>query len=413
MKKACIVILVFLFAVQVSGFWREQQLGTTEHLRGIHVLAPDSIWIAGTSGLIMHFNGTGWDHYTTPIDTGLNAIKMIDDTEGWAVGDESVILHYSEGTWSEIEVEIDQISLEDLVIISPENVIMVGHGFLSGGRVFQWDGNELSTVFEFTGNVQALAASGSDSIWGVGSQSTRIHFNGSEWSEDSSPLPDPANLFDVTVDENGNPVACGNRLPEWEKGNIYTYSEGSGWTMLYSDYSPWLLSIDIQENVGFVLGKDGRAIESSIYGWRRTTDVTRTQVNEIDMFDSSRGWAVCDQGKILVYEDPDLDLTLTDKELATGDDFHLQLRLLNPQDTLQVSLFVFLEAYGYFYFWPSWSESTNFETRTLTADSFTTESILQFEWPEVGSPGSCKFWGALLFGGTDIVGYDTETLEWY
>lgn len=61
------------------------------------VLDDESVIAVGANGLILKYSNNKWENIRCPINSNLNDIKMLNETEGWIVGDEGVILHYLNG----------------------------------------------------------------------------------------------------------------------------------------------------------------------------------------------------------------------------------------------------------------------------------------------------------------------------
>lgn len=407
---------IILWAVLVStcglAGWQEIQLPTDSHLNGVSVLAPDDVWVAGQNGVILHFDGETWQSVASSTTKNLEAISMISSTEGWAVGSEGTIVHCVSGVWSSVLTGDDQISYEDVIAFDSSNVVVIGYGFLAGGSVSKWNGTEFIEVYEIGGNPQRLAASDPNNIWIVGSQNLRVHFDGISWEHDNSNLPEACNLWGVTIDENGYPIICGNRLPEWDKCYILT-NTGNGWSELYFEYEPWILTVDISETVGFAAGKDGRLIQRSIFGWQRSTSTSTIQINRLAMFDMSLGYAACNSGRVLVFNETAVDVVLNQRRYAEGDTFSSECVISNPGDPRTLDLFILLDVYGSFYFWPTFDSSVSFNTLNLQANDSMVQDILpDFVWPAgVGSADGIMIWGALIEQGV-LVAYDTEVFGW-
>lgn len=406
------MVLFLLIAVSTHAGWTETQLATDAHLNGLSILSSEEVWVAGQNGTIFHFTGGIWSPVTTPTTKQLKAIAMLSPTEGWAAGSEGVILRCQAGVWTELPPVDDQISYEDILAFDSSNVYIIGYGFLPGGKVMHWDGTQITEVFQIAGNLQEIAASGPDNIWIVGSQNLRVHYNGTTWTQDTSNLPEACNLWGVAIDENGYPIICGNRLPDWDKCYILT-DTGSGWTTLYCNYEPWMLAIDVEETRGFAAGKDGRLIEQTIFGWQRITSPSTRQINEIKMAGMAQGFAVCNDGRILEYREPSVDVVLNQRLYRANDAFNATCVITNPGAQRTVDLFILLDVYGTFFFWPAFSSEVSFETQTMAAqDQYELAILPEFAWPTgVGSADGIVFWGALIEQG-NLLAYDTETFGW-
>jgi hypothetical protein len=89
---------------------------------------------------------------------------------------------------------------------------------------------------------------------------------------------------------------------------------------------------------------------------------------------------------------------MPDNELEAGDMFRLRAECRgNPEYSL-ADLYVILDVYGNYWFWPGWSQDIEFQTISLNPDRSIIVFILDFKWPsgDFGSADGLMFWGALL-----------------
>ena len=411
MRQAISAILLLFIASMGSAVWIPVDVGVTEHLLGMCILDPGNVYFCGNAGTIIHFDGSQATPMESNIETDIQDIAMLNTEEGWAVGDEGVILHYTGGVWTPIE-GINKLSFQDLHIFDADNVVFIGYTVIDGSSVLQWDGTAITEIYHSGVNFLDMAATGPDDIWIVGGESYILHFDGTEWTEEVNTLPERTKMFAVAINEDGNPVVDGMRLPQWDKALIYTKENGS-WITQYENYEPWIKDLDFYETIGFAVGKDGRMLAQSIFGWERTTTVTNSHINEINLLDFGTGYAVCDSGNVLKYQATAIDMRITPNEVYGSDLLDVSAMLINSTDqAASVDVFILLEAYGYFYFWPSWTEDVGFDTTEIPANSQQPIDIFTFEWPTGTGAGQATFWAALLEG-ADLIAYDTELLMWH
>ena len=88
----------------------------------------------------------------------------------------------------------------------------------------------------------------------------------------------------------------------------------------------------------------------------------------------------------------------------SGDQFKLDLHLISGGSPA-ADIFVLLDVYGAYWFWPSWSEIADYETMTVSP-GVTSMNLFDFTWPVVeGSAGNLFFWaGAVSSGTADLLG---------
>ncbi len=404
-------ILVLCMTVPVMAGWSVETSPVTVHLNGVYALNTDDVWIAGNTGTILHYDGTDWTTADTPTDKNLNAIQMIDNDEGWAVGSEGTILHSTGGIWESITGYSEQVTFQDVVAFAPGNVYVIGYSLLDGGMVLNWNGTDFSTVHATSSNLIDMAATGPDEIWVVGGNDYRVYYNGTVWTEDTVSLADPIKLFSVSFDTDGMPVILGTRMPGWDKEIIYGRTATGEWTTLYNNWGPSLMNINIYQTRGYAMGKNGKMLELSIYGWAALPEMVTNQLNTVYLLDMSRGWAVGDSGLILRYKSPAIDMLTGINPVTGGDLFEVAANIQNPGASRELQVLMLLDAYGTFFFWPAWSSDVSFETRVLPENTDQEEQLFSFTWPSGAGTGTATFWGALM-DGSELLAYDRETFNW-
>jgi len=112
--------------------WQEVASPVPEEiLFDVDMVSSTDGWAVGTSGTIIHYDGTNWETVVSPTSRDIAAVDMVSSTDGWAVGPE--ILHYSNGTWQAVDVDIDatgdgDAGLVDIEMVSPTEGWAVGIG---------------------------------------------------------------------------------------------------------------------------------------------------------------------------------------------------------------------------------------------------------------------------------------------
>ena len=113
--------------------------------------------------------------------------------------------------------------------------------------------------------------------------------------------------------------------------------------------------------------------------------------------------------------EPVVDLVLNDDVYEAGEQFILTFNCYNPLETMTLDTYVVLDIYGHYYFYPTWTEDINFESRTYPSGETSSFTVLSFQWPSgVGSGGPFTFYGALTYHGTfELVGnYDSASFSY-
>ena len=155
--------------------WRETSFGNWDYIEDVWGTGTDNVYLVGKPysayGLMLHYNGTGWERVDIPEVGNLNAIWGSGPNDIWAVGCEGTIIHYGGDTWA----EVDKITFKHL-----------------------WD----------------VWGRGAGDVYAVGDDDKALHFNGT--------------VLYIWADSAGR-FAVLNWL---DRGTVYLYDEGE-WTERY------------------------------------------------------------------------------------------------------------------------------------------------------------------------------------
>ncbi len=134
---------------------------TSATLRSVTMLSASEGWAVGEGGVIVHFDGSTWsrvphaaENFTN--NTRLNAISMVSSRDGWAVGqigygvdDQGLILHWDGVTWRSVTTdppsELQRASLASVSMLSPDDGWIVG-GNPGGSLILHWDGQHWTRI---------------------------------------------------------------------------------------------------------------------------------------------------------------------------------------------------------------------------------------------------------------------------
>ena len=128
-----------------------RQLHTT--LRSVYMLSPTEGWAVGDGGIIIHYSSGTWTGPVSPGTTSNNLVSvfMTSSTDGWAFGVKGTILHYSGGSWTALP--------SNLVPTSPVPLLNFNSGYFNAA----------------------------DDGWAVGTDGVVLHFNGVNYGTVTSP----------------------------------------------------------------------------------------------------------------------------------------------------------------------------------------------------------------------------------
>jgi len=102
-----------------------------------------------------------------------------------------------------------------------------------------------------------------------------------------------------------------------------------------------------------------------------------------------------------------LDLRLNLALFEPGNLFDFLLFVTNDLGQVSCDLYILLDVWGEYFFWPAWLQELAYEQRSY-GNGPTSETILQFIWPAgAGSASGIRFYGAFFRPGTyDLMSYD-------
>jgi hypothetical protein len=93
----------------------------------------------------------------------------------------------------------------------------------------------------------------------------------------------------------------------------------------------------------------------------------------------------------------DFNLVLSQSIFYAGYQFTLSFNMLNPKpEIIDCTIFIILDVFGEYYFWPSWSPAVDGLDAQIYP-GFSESTVLDFAWPSVGGHAEgLAFWGAVL-----------------
>lgn len=212
--------------------------GVTQNIRSMFGFAPKDIWAVGTMGLILHYDGTTWNPVTTGTSMAdpaknLNSVWGAAANDLWVVGDGNVILRFDGRNWTRRAsststtkditavwganqvlvyytstdndptklhfIEVVQgndigglditvpagITLEALWGTADNNIWTVGNQAIF--NVTKSGSTRNFTQFTTSAYLRSLWGASANDIWAVGDSGQLWHWNGSNFSAQSSP----------------------------------------------------------------------------------------------------------------------------------------------------------------------------------------------------------------------------------
>jgi len=92
-----IILLVGIPAANAQGSWSTATSPTGEILLSVFMVSASDGWAVGGNGVILHYSGGSWSVVTSPTTDNLRSVFMVSASDGWAVGfgGPGTILHYT------------------------------------------------------------------------------------------------------------------------------------------------------------------------------------------------------------------------------------------------------------------------------------------------------------------------------
>ncbi|MDP9411101.1 MAG: L,D-transpeptidase family protein [Actinomycetota bacterium] len=249
--------------------WQALPSPTKHQFYSVDMVRPDLGWaIAGNATVvdgkygweteILKWDGERWA-LETRVPYWLNSLNMLDESEGWAVGQNYMAgVRYKNGKWTKIDRPIPRVPyMSDIAVLGPDRAVMTGQY----AHVFTWDG--------------------------------------AKWSYDEEPDV-IRTLRSISVLESGNGWSVGGT---WDTGSekketipIMARIEGDNWTPADSPVPELLYGVQtLSEDDAWAVGSNGAIIHWDGEGWKSIESPTKARLSSIAMSSPNDGWIVGDE----------------------------------------------------------------------------------------------------------------------
>ena len=262
--------------------WYEQRDGGPI-VRDIYMIDESHGWAVGDQGLLLRTEngGRAWSALRSPTISRLNAVAFASDgLVGWIAADGGLVYKTEDGglSWQPITHQLVQnpsFSWKDLAVYgSRERVVMVGEDTSNGRAAFTWQNSNTSYRSQDVSRGPGLygVAAAGNTIAAVGSNGLLYYtLNTIRWNEETISGADRVKLESVTVDEARAALAVGlNRVfRASELGGDWTGSENIGTEQLLYD-------IDRSGDLVWASGENGTLLRSEDGGVNWTPETVNT-----------------------------------------------------------------------------------------------------------------------------------------
>ena len=265
-------------------------LPTGQNVNAVEMISDILGWAVGNNGEIVEYDGSVWIATTSPVGNSLFGIDSLNASDIWAGGAAGKILHFDGVSWTE-HTDTGGTRWNDFEAVSASDAWVVGNG----GNIYRYNGSTWSTVTSPAGsNLYTVELTASDEGWAGGANGTLISWNGSTWSAATSPTSNDIN-------------------------DIFSISSSSIWAaadngeILYYNGTSWSVDTDtgIEDWNGITFGDSDQgfvvASQSDIYAydgsiWSATTTPTSENLNDVMLATATTGWAVGNNGTFVEYQ---------------------------------------------------------------------------------------------------------------
>lgn len=249
-------------------------------------------------GFILHYSAGRWTLQARVAGIGLSGLAMPSASEGWAVGStsqvgsgqQSVLLHYSGGTWT--RVPSTGLTMDRIVMTSPSDGWIIGRTLpLVSSLVWHYNGTAWTPMnIPGMNPVSVISMVSGNDVWAIGAKATP-----------------------------GGARAALGPYGSFGGANVFEHYDGKTWSVvptptITQSINVTSLSLDAS-NDGWALGSqanpNGQAVVADTNLYLHYTGGKWTPVNgpagdgaglSVSMVSADDGWAVGDNGIILHYQ---------------------------------------------------------------------------------------------------------------
>ncbi len=211
-----LAVLAILFCSNAHAGWSKLNLAPLNDLKDVWTNAPDNVWIVGSSGVVIHYDGRIWHDMSGGLASyelqgvwgtsaedvwvaGYGGVFQFDGTiwrekrrtsmmydiwgnsgtDIYAVGSSGKIQHYNGSEWD--EAVLGDYFLQGVWGSSEDDIFVVGYDG-ADGVIFHSDGIEWSRMTApATGALYDVWGTSANNVFAVGTAGTILNYNGTDW----------------------------------------------------------------------------------------------------------------------------------------------------------------------------------------------------------------------------------------
>lgn len=309
--------------INSKGVFTPLKEGKTKIIASINGVAAQ-IEISITSALNV------WSQVISPTSSNLYSAKLVNDNEGWAVGQGGTILHYSNGGWMDETGSVSSSLGTSGTDLMGVDALESGDAWAVGGNIILHNSGGKWEKDRYTpdGNLKAIDMLNPTDGWAVGSTSGNkgmvLHFTNGTWQDVGADIKEELNSVSV-VGPNEVWVAGKSKLlgapavykfngEKWTKAR---FNQDTFLSNLLSKVTPWDGTYEVKaikmlnSSQGWIVGESS-PIASSIRGqrgfmfyydsikdiWVRgsfdkaTANLEQVPLKNVGMISGGKGWVL-------------------------------------------------------------------------------------------------------------------------
>ena len=292
-RRFVIVLLFgacFILTTDALAAWITMQSDVSNSLKSVWGTASNDVFVAGSGGAILHYDGTVWTQMVAATTQNLTAVSGSALNNAVATGNAGVFLRYNGSTWTSTGSNSNQ-NHSGVWCSSTTESFVVGEN----GTILQCDDRDCSPMVSATIlPLNAIWGTSADNIFAVGADGIILHYDGTEWTKMESSSKEQ--LYSVWGVASNDVFAVG------ANGTILHYN-GTGWTKMpvgtIKDF--WAIGGTYNDYM-FAVGDEGNLFRYDGSTWSEIESGTAYPLQGLWVSPSNDVFAVGASGEILFYK---------------------------------------------------------------------------------------------------------------
>jgi len=175
-------------------------------LQGVWAHAADDVFVVGSGGLVMHYDGARWSTMESGVEISLLTVWGAGPDDVYAAGAQGTTLHYDGQAWSTMPTPLEGTQINALWGADAEHVFAVGN--LGTVVALQADGTWMR-VTAGGGHLRAIWGSSANDVYAIGDTGTMLHYDGLAWAPKFTGID--GNLLGIWGSDPHNVYVSGSR----------------------------------------------------------------------------------------------------------------------------------------------------------------------------------------------------------